>query len=112
MEAERRTLSRERHAGTCKAWLSWFRAEMITNHVAPARRSPPNSHPVECTAFGGEMRRRRQSRGTSYGRLDFNQAIRPFRSLAGMAFFATTSIGVVEIKAMGSKSFNKSYCKI
>jgi hypothetical protein len=41
--------------------------------------------------------------------LAFNQAIRPFKSFAGIVFFATTTNGPVESRATGSKSFSKSY---
>ena len=41
--------------------------------------------------------------------LAFSQAIKPFRSSAGMAFFATISCGCWSSSAIGSKSFSRSY---
>jgi hypothetical protein len=41
--------------------------------------------------------------------LAFNQAIRPFRSFAGIVLFATNTNGPAESRATGSKSFSKSY---
>jgi hypothetical protein len=39
----------------------------------------------------------------------FNQAMRPFRSSAGRAFFARKRNGVLVSRATGSKSFSTSY---
>jgi hypothetical protein len=41
--------------------------------------------------------------------LAFNQAIRPFRSFAGIVFLAVSTYGPVESRAIGSKSLSKSY---
>jgi hypothetical protein len=41
--------------------------------------------------------------------LAFNQAINPFRSFAGIVFLATSTKGLVESRATGSKPLSKSY---